>query len=99
MPIFIAALLGGLIQAAGTLVGRVLLSLGFGLVVYSGIDTGIDWIGAQLSSAATGLGAQAMATMGALRVGVICNILLSALSARLLLNGLTGGSIKRWVVK
>lgn len=99
MPIFIAALLGGLVQAAGTLVGKVLISLSMGLVVYSGIDTGITWIGSQIASSANALGAQAVATMGALRVGVICNILLSALSARLLLNGLTGGTIKRWVTK
>ena len=44
MPIFIAALLGGLIQAAGTLVGRVLLSLGFGYVSYTALDSSLSWI-------------------------------------------------------
>ena len=38
MPVFIAALIGGLVSAAGSLVGRVLVSLGIGYVVFSGLD-------------------------------------------------------------
>ncbi|WP_439462631.1 DUF2523 family protein [Roseateles sp. NT4] len=41
MPLFLGALIGALISAAGTLVGRVLLSLGIGYASYSGIDAGL----------------------------------------------------------
>lgn len=99
MPVFLAALIGGFIQAAGTLVGKVLISLGMGYVVYSGLDTGLSWLGSQIQAAASGLGSEVVAIMGALKAGVICNILLSALSARLLLNGLTSGTLKKFVLK
>ena len=36
MPAFIAALLGGLITVVGTMAGRVLVSLGIGVVTYVG---------------------------------------------------------------
>ncbi|MGM9480323.1 DUF2523 family protein [Roseateles sp. NT4] len=41
VPLFLGALIGALISAAGTLVGRVLLSLGIGYASYSGIDAGL----------------------------------------------------------
>ena len=44
MPIIIAQLLGGLVAAAGSLVGRVLISLGFGFATYAGYDLLINTI-------------------------------------------------------
>ena len=38
MPIFLLALLGGLGQIAGNMVGRVLLALGIGYVTYQGLS-------------------------------------------------------------
>ena len=43
MPLIIAALWGALIEIAGTLVGKVLVSLGIGYAVYTGVDTSITW--------------------------------------------------------
>jgi hypothetical protein len=99
MPVFLAALLGGLIQVAGTLVGRVLLSLGFAYVVYNGLDTGLDFIKSQIASSASGLGSQALAAASTARVGSALNVVLSAMAARLLLNGMTGGAIRKLVIK
>lgn len=102
MPVFIAALLGGLIQAAGTLVGRVLLSLGLGLVVFSGLDTGLDWFRDQ-AFARLDAGAAALPALGSflgvLQVGSCINIIASALAARMLVRGLSSGLVKRWVTK
>jgi len=98
-PIIVASLVGGLIQACGTLVGKVLVSLGFGLAVYTGLQTGLSWLQSQIVSNANALPIQVIAVMGALKVGSIVNILLSALSARMLLNGVSSGTLKRWVVK
>lgn len=99
MPIFIAALIGGLIQAAGTLVGRVLISLGFGYVSYTALDTSLAWIRSSISSGFSNFGGQTMAVLSAAGVGTALNIVLSALAARLLLDGMTSGTVKRLVQK
>jgi branched-subunit amino acid ABC-type transport system permease component len=99
MPIFIAALLGGLISAAGTLVGKVLISIGFGYVAYTGLSTSLDWIKDQIAGSMAGLPAQSMAVLSALNAGEGISILISAFGVRLLLDGLTNGSIKRLVLK
>lgn len=99
MPIFIAALLGGLIQAAGTLVGKVLISLGIGYVTYTGVDASIAWVKSMIVSHANGLPSTAIAVASACSLGSVISIVLSALTARLVLDGLTGGTIKRMVLK
>lgn len=97
MPLFVAAIIGALVQAAGTLVGKVLLSLGIGYVTYSGIDTSIAWVQAQFLTGLTGLPAATVGLMGILKVGVIVSMLTSAITARMVLKGLTSGSITRMV--
>jgi hypothetical protein len=99
MQIFIAALIGALVQAAGSLVGRVLLSLGFGYMVFTGVDTSIAWARDFVVSRIAASHAQTVAAAGALKVGTCISILTSALTARLMLNGLTGGTLKRMVSK
>lgn len=99
MQIFIAALIGALIQAAGSLVGRILLSLGIGYAVYSGVDTSIAWAKSQVVQHIGALGSQVVATAGALQVGRIISIITSALTTRLLIQGMTGGALKKMVVK
>ena len=97
MPLFIGALLGGLIQIAGTLVGKVLISLGIGFVVFSGIDTSLGWMKSEIVNYVGQAGSQALAAASALRLGTCISILTSALSARLVLNGLTGGTLKKMI--
>ena len=99
MPIFLAALLGGLISAAGTLVGRVLVSLGIGYVAFQGIDASMIWAKAQFLAGMSGLPAAAVGLAGTMKVGVCVSMLLSALAARLTLMGLTSGTLKKMVVK
>lgn len=102
MPVFIAALIGGLVQAAGSLVGRVLISLGVGFVVYQGVDVALTTFKTEVfASLAQGVSALPMIDrfMGVFQVGTCFNIIFSALSARLVLSGLTGGAIKRMIFK
>lgn len=99
MPVFIAALLGGLIEAAGTLVGRVLLSLGIGYVSYTALDTSLAWIKDQIAGAFGGLGGQTMAVLSACQLGGCIAIVLSAIGARLVLDGMTSGAVKKMVQK
>ncbi|MEK8084886.1 DUF2523 family protein [Aquabacterium sp. A3] len=101
MPLFIAALIGGLVQAASTMAGRVLVGLGIGVAVFSGVSTLINTARttafSYLDSAATF--AQIAQYMGLLQIGTCVNILFSALIIRLTLRGLQGDTIKRWVTR
>lgn len=91
---FIASLLGGLIQVAGSLVGRVLIALGFSYVTYTGLDASFGWIKTQISASFGGLPAQALAVLSAARVGSALAVVLSAISARMVLTGLVDGAKK-----
>lgn len=97
MPVFIAALLGGLVSAAGTLVGRVLVSLGLGYVTFQGVDASITWARDFAVGKFAALSGNALAVVSTLQIGTVISILTSALLARMVLQGLTGGAIKRLV--
>jgi hypothetical protein len=99
MPALIGALLGALIQGAGTLVGRVLLSLGIGYVAYSGIDTLATAARDEFISRVQGQGAVVVQLASVLQVGTCVNILVSALLARFVVAGLTNGTLTRMVQK
>ena len=99
LPVIAAAAIGGLISVTGTLVGRVLVALGVGVVTYTGVQAGIDSLLANLDSAIAGVPADILGLLGFMRVGEALNIIISAMSARMLLNGLQGDTIKKWVLK
>lgn len=99
MPIFVAALIGGLVSAAGSLVGRVLIALCIGFVSFKGMDVLLSAIKSSVAGNLSGLPAGVIGLMGLFKVGTMINILWSAVSIRLTLNGLTSGSIKKMVVK
>ena len=99
MPLFLAALLGGLIQAAGSFVGRALIALGIGYVSYAGINALLGWIKTQIITYLTGAPATVVAIMGLLKIDVAVSILFSAFAARLVLQGLTSDKVTRMVIK
>lgn len=95
---FIAALVGGFVQAAGTMVGRVMIALGFSYVTYSGLDVSFGWIKNQIAAEFGGLPAQALAVLSAARLGSAVAVVMSAIAARMVLAGLVDGA-KKLVVK
>lgn len=99
MPLFLGALIGALIQAAGTLVGKVLISLGIGYATFTGVDASITWARDYALSSVAGVGGTTLQVLSTLKIGTCISILSSAFTARLLLNGLTGGTIKKMVLK
>lgn len=99
IPVIAASLIGGLISVTGTIVGRVLVALGVGVVTYTGVQVGIDSLLSNLDSAISGVPADILGLLGFMRVGEAMNIVISAMSARMLLNGLQGDTIKKWVLK
>lgn len=99
MPVFIAALLGALLNMTASLVGRVLVSLGIGVVAYQGMSTSLTWLKDQAVTYATGLPVEVFGLLNFLKVGESVSIITSAMLARLIINGLQGDTIKRWVLK
>lgn len=99
MQIFIGALLGALVQALGTIVGKILVSLGIGYAVYSGVDASITFARDYFITAMGGVGGNALAVAGTMKAGTCISILTSALTTRLTLNGLTSGTMKKFVIK
>jgi hypothetical protein len=98
MPLWVAAIIGGLIQAVGTLVGRVLVSLGIGFVAYQGVDTAIGWAKENALQRLQALPPEVLQMVGLLQVGTCISILTSALIVRVTISGLVGGA-KKMVVK
>ena len=99
MPTFIASIGGMLINLVGTLAGRVLIALGISVVTYTGITVTLDFLKSQAISAFGGLPAEVFSILGILKVGQCISIVTSAIAAKLLLDGLTGDTFKRWVGK
>lgn len=99
MPIFVAAIGGMLINLVGTLVGRVLVALGISVVTYTGLTATLDAIKADAISSFSALPPEMMAIIGLMKVGVCISIVTSAIAARMVINGLTGDTFKRWVHK
>lgn len=99
MPVFLASLWGGLINIAGTLAGQVLIGLGISVMTYTGLDTTMSWLKDQALTSLNGLPVEAIGMLSAMGVGEAINIITSAMTVRLTLDGLTSGTIKKWVKK
>lgn len=99
MPVFLASLLGGLVSITGSLVGRVLVALGLSVVTYTGMSATLGYVKAEALGALNGLPADVVMLLSYMGVGQFVNIITSALLARMVLDGLTGDTVKRWVMK
>ena len=99
MPIFLAALGGMLLNITASLVGRILVALGIGVVAYKGMTVSIDFLKGQLISSAAGLPPEVLGMLSTLKVGSSMSIIISAMLARLIINGVQGDTVKRWVTK
>ena len=99
MPAFIAMILGGLLTIVGSMVGRVLVSLGIGVVTYTGMSVLLNWLKAMSISYLSAVPGEVLGILGLLKVGVVISIIMSAVAAKLVLSGLTSGTVKKWVIK
>lgn len=98
MPLIVSALLGGLLQIAGSLVGRVLLALGFGFVEYVGISTLLDHVKQHATGLIGAVGTSSLAEWaGFFRIDVHLSIILSAIGVKVMLNALGGDKVRRLV--
>lgn len=99
MPVFVAAIAGALINIVGTLVGRVLVALGMAVVTFTGINASLDALKTQAITSFQGLPPEVFGMLSTMKIGVAISIVTSAIGARLLLDGLTSDTLKRWTFK
>lgn len=103
MPMFISALWGGLIQLAGSLVGRVLLSLGLGFVEFQGVSALVSSVTDRATAALGGFESASYGTIlqwaGFFQFDVHISIIISAIGVKIALNALGGTSIRRLLPK
>lgn len=99
MPVFVAALLGGLINIAATVTGRVFLALGIGFVTYTGFTSGLDFLKAQAIANFQALPTDMLQLIAYMGVGQCISIITSAYVVRFTLMGLTNDGIKKMVFK
>ncbi len=103
MPLIVSAILGGLIQLAGSLVGRVVIALGFGFVEYQGITALINSVTTGTSSSIAAFANSQFPLMvqwaGFFRLDVHIALIISAIGVKVALNSLGGTSIRRLVQK
>ena len=99
MPVFVAALLGGLYNIAGTIAGQVLIGLGISVITYTGVSSSMDFLMSGAVAAFLSLPANVTALFGLLKLGPCISMVFSAMAVRASLSGLTGGTMKRWVMK
>lgn len=99
MPILIA-LSGVLIQITSTLLGRVLLSLGFGMVSYTGFSILLDSIIAGLKGSFGGMSAVMLNFVAWMWVDKALSIIIAAVNTSLSIQlaGAAGGALRKWVV-
>ncbi|WP_018412401.1 DUF2523 domain-containing protein [Methyloversatilis thermotolerans] len=99
IPIIAASSIGGILLSIVTsLVGRVLLALGLGLVTYQALDPLLETFKSSYFSQLSGLPSEIAGFVGLLRVGEAVQIIFAALATKLFMSGVQG-LIKRWVVK
>lgn len=99
MPALIAALLGGLAQIAGSLVGRVLLALGIHMIAYSGLDLVLDGLMSYSQQNFTGLPGGVVGVFGLLRIDEVASILSGAVITTMSISGIRNGLMTRLVHK
>ena len=100
LPAFLVpALVGGLVTAASSLVGRVVLALGLGVVSYVGVNARIDVFRNYFNSAMGAAGASMAGRAGVLQLDVVRSIFVAAGLARLAIAGATSGTLKRFTLK
>jgi hypothetical protein len=78
MPVFLAGLIGALLTFVASAVGRVLLAMGLGYVVFTGLTTSISWLQSQIQTSFGGMDAVVVNFMAWLWVDKAISMLFSA---------------------
>lgn len=99
MYAFIGPLAGLLISIVGSVVGRVLFSLGMGYVTYQGADTAITWLLDQIKTNMSNLDPRIVQFLAFLWVDKAIAMIFSAYMAALFVKTLGGSGFTKLVTK
>ena len=95
----LAPLAGLLISIVGSVVGRVLFSLGMSYVTYQGFDAGFDWLFDQIKTNMNSLSPEIMQFMAYLWVDKAIAMIFSAYTAAIFIKTLGGSGFTKLVTK
>jgi hypothetical protein len=96
---FLGPLAGLLISIVGSVVGRVLFSLGMGYVTYQGFDEAFGWITNQIKSNMNLLDPKILQFMAYLWVDKAISMILAAYTSAIFIKTLGGSGFTRLVTK
>ena len=99
MPVLIAMLIGGLVSALGSVIGRIIISLGIGFVTYQGFNVLLGFIKSRINTEISSLDPLIVQIFSTFQIDTAINILFSAYAVRLVIQGVTGGSATRIKLK
>lgn len=100
MPVFLLpALAGALMTVCASLVGRVIMSLGMGLIAYTGISSGLAYFQTLFTGNMASAGATVAGMVGVLQLDTCMSIFTAAALARLAIAGASSGAVKRLAFK
>lgn len=96
MPaLWLASLAGLLMQLAATLFGKIIISLGLSAVSYTGISFVLDQLSGLIFAQFSGIGGAVAAFVSILHLQDAFSMILSAITVKFTLAGLTNGSMSK----
>lgn len=96
--LFLPALIGALVGAVGSIVGRAIIASGIGFVTYKGLDVALGAIKSQVISGLSANAGDVAGLLGFLYFDRALMLIFSAVTVSLSLR-LIGGSIKKLIHK
>lgn len=92
-------LIASFIDVLGSLVGRVMLAAGIGVVSYFGMDTSLAFFKSGVIASFSSLPSSIVGLLGLMNVGSCISMVFSAMVMRMAFSGMTSGAVKRFVKK
>ena len=99
MPLFAGLLWGALAGILESLIGRVLVSLAISYVTYQGVDLLLGSLKTAAFSYLVFVPPDFLGFIGLARIGESISVVCSALTAKFVLQGMTGGSLTKIGIK
>ena len=99
MQFLIPVIVGALITAASTIVGRVLIALGIGLVTYTGISASLNIFKSYFISYVGSAGYGLSGIAGVLKLDICLSMIIATGLAKMTIKGATNGSMIRFTLK
>lgn len=98
MPAFWLALGPLLMALVGSIVGKVLISLGLSVVYYRGVSVALDWVQVRVFNEIGALPAVAQQVIGILQIGTAIKVMFMFWMIRVTLLGLNSDGFKKLVL-